>query len=120
MFLVLRAALPTVADAEAPPDAGRRMRFVARWGAAISAAILPFFVIYAAWGMISDDSRDYAAAALDQADLWGGEASRALDVVVDVWSLGVVVVAFAGRWLLQRFSKRLPAWTSAVAAYLEA
>ncbi len=120
MFLVLRAALPTVADAEPPPEDVRRMRFLRRWGAAISAAILPFFVIYAAWGMISDDSRDYAAAALDQADLWGGEASRALDVVVDVWSLGVVVVAFAGRWLLQRFSKRLPAWTSAVAAYLEA
>jgi hypothetical protein len=120
MFLVLRAALPTVADAEAPPEAGRRMRFLRRWGAAISAAILPFFVIYAAWGMISEDSRDYAAAALDQADVWGGQSIRALDVVVDVWSIGLVVVAFVARWLLQRFAERLPGWTSVVAAYLEA
>ena len=120
MFLVLRAALPTVADAEPPPADRRRMRFLRRWGGAISAAILPFFVIYAAWGMISEDSRDYASAALDQADLWGGGSSRALDVVVDVWSLGLVVLAFLGRWLLQRFSERLPSWTSAIAAYLEA
>jgi hypothetical protein len=120
MFLVLRAALPAVADATPPPADGRRLRFLRRWGAAVSAAILPFFVIYAAWGMISEDSRDYAAAALDQADLWGGGSMRALDVDLDVWSLGLVVAAFIGRWLLQRFSERLPAWTTAVAAYLEA
>src|SRR5690606_16798689 len=79
-----------------------------------------FFVIYAAWGMISEDSRDYAAAALDQADVWGGQSIRALDVVIDVWSIGLVVVAFVARWLLQRFAERLPGWTSVVAAYLEA
>ncbi|MGN6273219.1 MAG: hypothetical protein ACTHMQ_09035 [Protaetiibacter sp.] len=120
MFLVLRAALPSVADADPPDPDRRRLQFLRRWGAAISAAILPFFVIYAAWGMIAEDSRDYAAAALDQADLWGGQSSRALDVVVDVWSLGLVVVAFVGRVLLQRLADRLPAWTTAVAAYLEA
>ncbi|MFT4284704.1 MAG: hypothetical protein QM598_07725 [Protaetiibacter sp.] len=120
MFLVLRAALPNVADADPPRADGTRMGFLARWGAAISAAILPFFVVYAAWGMISEDGKDYAAAALDQADLWGGGSSNALDVVVDVWSLGIVVLAFAGRWLLQRFSSRLPRWTAVVSAYLEA
>ena len=120
MFLVLRAALPNVAAADPPRADGTRLGFLARWGSAVSAAILPFFVVYAAWGMISEDGTDYAAAALDQADLLGGGSSNALDVVVDVWSLAVVVIAFAGRWLLQRFSARLPAWTSAVAAYLEA
>lgn len=120
MFLVLRAALPTLDDGDATPSEAGPWRFLSRWGAAISAAILPFFVIYAAWDMIAQDSRDYAAAALDQADLWGGGTSRALDVVVDVWSIGLVLVAFAGRWLLQRLSRRLPRWTAVVAAYLEA
>lgn len=120
MFLVLRAALPNVAAASPEPTDGRRLAFLTRWGAAVSAAILPFFVIYAAWGMITEDSRDYAAAALDQTNIWGGETSHALDVVVDVWSLGLVVVAFVARFLLQRFAERLPGWTAAVAAYLEA
>jgi hypothetical protein len=120
MFLVLRAALPNLADAAPRPADARRLRFLTRWGAAVSAAILPFFVIYAAWGMITEDSWDYAAAALDQADIWGGETSHALDVVVDGWSLGLVAVAFVARVLLQRFAARLPGWTSAVAAYLEA
>lgn len=120
MFLVLRSALPTLEDGDAAPEEAGPMRFLARWGSAISAAILPFFVIYAAWGMIAEDSRDYAAAALDQADLWGGGSSRALDVVVDVWSIGIVVVAFLGRWLLQRFAARLHRSTAVVAAYLEA
>lgn len=120
MFLVLRAALPTVVLGDAAPSEAGPARFMSRWGAAISAAILPFFIIYAAWGMITEDSRAYAAAALDQADLWGGGVSRALDVVVDVWSIGLVIVAFAGRVLLQRFASRLPRWTTVIAAYLEA
>lgn len=120
MFLVLRAALPNVTGIDPSPVDGRRFAFLARWGSAVSAAILPFFVIYAAWGMITEDSRDYASAALDQADLWGGGGSRALDVVVDGWSLALVAVAFVGRFVLQRFAARLPGWTTAVAAYLEA
>lgn len=120
MFLVLRSALPNVAEADPPRADGTRRGFLVRWASAVSAAILPFFVIYAAWGMIAEDSRDYAAAALDQADFFSGGSANALDVVVDVWSLGIVVVAFAGRWLLQRFRERLPAWTTAVSAYLEA
>lgn len=118
MFLVLRSALPNVADADAAGQGARG--FLRRWGSAVSAAILPFFVIYAAWGMVSEDSRDYASAALDQTDFLGGETTSALDVVVDVYSLAVVVVAFAARWLLQRFAARLPGWTAAVSAYLEA
>lgn len=120
MFLVLRAALPNVIAADPPRADGSRMSFLARWGAAISAAILPFFLIYTAWGMVAEDGRDYAAASLDQADLFGGEGADALDVVVDAWSLGIVAIAFVGRWLLQRFDERLPRWTSVVAAYLEA
>ncbi len=120
MFLVLRSALPNVADADPPRPDGSRLGFLARWAGAVSAAILPFFVIYAAWGMVAEDSRDYAAAALDQADFFGGGSADALDVVVDVWSLGIVALAFGGRWLLQRFRERLPRWTTAVSAYLEA
>lgn len=120
MFLVLRAAMPTLENGDATPSEAGPARFMARWSAAISAAILPFFIIYAAWGMIAEDSRAYAAAALDQADLWGGGSARALDVVVDVWSIGLVIVAFLGRWLLNRFASRLPRWTTVVAAYLEA
>ncbi|MFT4029675.1 MAG: hypothetical protein QM675_07355 [Protaetiibacter sp.] len=120
IFLVLRSALPNVAAADPPRTDGTRLGFLARWGAAISAAILPFFVVYAAWGMISEDGKDYAAASLDQADLWGGGSSNALDITVDVWSLGIVVLSFAGRWLLQRFSSRLPRWATVVSAYLEA
>lgn len=120
MFLVLRDALPHVEDADPPRADGGRPRFLTRWSSAIRAAILPFSVIYAAWGMIREDSRDYAAASLDQADFFGGGSASALDVVVDVWSLGLVVIAFAGRWLLQRFRERLPRWTTVLSAYLEA
>ncbi len=120
MFLVLRSALPNIEDADPPRADGTRRGFLARWAGAVSAAILPFFVIYAAWGMIAEDSRDFAAAALDQTDFWGGGSANALDVVVDVWSLGLVAAAFAGRWALQRFRERLPRWTTAVSAYLEA
>jgi len=120
MFLVLRSAFPGVAAADPEPANGGRMSFLARWGTAVSVAILPFFVVYAAWGMIAEDSRDYAAASLDQAALLDGESANALDVAVDAWTLGLVVVAFVARVLLQRFRDRLPGWTAAVSAYLEA
>ena len=50
MFLVLRDALPNAGQSDA---AAPRESFLRRWGTAISAAILPFFVIYAAWGMVA-------------------------------------------------------------------
>ncbi|AYF98882.1 hypothetical protein [Protaetiibacter intestinalis] len=118
MFLVLRSALPHVPDPESTAAGWRG--FLSRWGTAISAAILPFFVIYAAWGMIAEDSRDYASSALDQANYFADQSARALDVTVDAWSLSLLAVAFAARWLLQRFREKLPRWTAVVSAYLEA
>lgn len=123
MFLVLRPALThydridTLAEAAAGPA---KPRFLSMWLTTVSTAILPFFVIYAAWGLVADDRTAYTAAALDQSDFSEPAGSTPLDIPFSVPTVVIVVGAFLLRWLLGRFADRLPRWVGIVTVYLEA
>jgi hypothetical protein len=90
-----------------------------RWGSTVVTGLLPFLVIYIAWGMIGADLLAYGDASWDQ---YGNEgaANDPYSISIGVMSVTFVVVAFALRFVLGRFSKRLPAWVGAISAYLEA
>lgn len=128
MFLVVRDGLRELqAIAPVPPTpAERRQTFLTT----LLASILPFFAVYAAWGMLQDDVIAYDFRALQvRSDLgWqsivdGTEvptgavgSNLTLDAVTGV----LIVVAFAGRWAWKKWPKKLPAPFSILAVYLEA
>jgi hypothetical protein len=116
MFLAIRRELPQLQKVD-DPEAGEIMPPPARrWGDTLLAAILPFFVLYVAWDLIHDDLVDYRFSILGQADL-----SKPLNFAgFDAVTIGIVVAAIVLRWLIGRFSARLPRWTAAIASYLEA
>jgi len=121
MFLVLRPALTQydrleeLADRATP---GPQPRFFTAWANTLGASILPFFVIYAAWGLIAEDGIAYSLAALDQLNL--ETDGSALDTPFSPATVSIVVGAFVLRRLIARFSAKLPAWFGAIAVYLEA
>jgi hypothetical protein len=121
MFLVLRPELGAydrleqVADDATP---GRAPTFVATWANTVGAAIVPFFVIYATWGLINEDGIAYAQAATDQLNL--DTEGTALDTPFGWTTISIVVAAFALRRVIARFAARLPGWFGIVAVYLEA
>jgi hypothetical protein len=123
MFLVLRPALTRydrieeLADARTP---GPSPSFFSSWADTVGAALVPFFVIYAAWGLINEDGRAYTQAAVDQADFSNPTGGTALDTPFSWQTIAIVVVAFALRRVIARFSSRLPRWTGVIAVYLEA
>ncbi|MEP6843965.1 MAG: hypothetical protein ABJA11_10605 [Pseudolysinimonas sp.] len=119
MFLVLRAELPHFPASEVRE--GRRA-LAGDWAATLQQSILPFFVIYAAWGMISEDVVSYTSLSLGyfQFDTGSGFANSPLSVPFGPVSISLVVGAFVARWLLGRFEKRLPSVMTIVSAYLEA
>ena len=94
------------------------------------AGILPFFAFYAAWGFLREDAAAYSARALevsaglnftaivDKTDPAGDGLAGALTLTPVTFA--IVVVAFALRWVLQRYRERLPRWFGIIAAYLEA
>lgn len=114
MYLTVRPSLPHVAD-----TTGYRA-----FAGAILASILPFFAFYSAWGMLTDDYREFAniasAIAFQEtgfdADLMGDRGGL---VSVGVLPIAVLVAALVARLLLSKFRDRLPEWTVAVAAYAE-
>ena len=116
MFLAVRRELPHLQVVD-DPEAGEVLPPpTRRWGDTLLAAILPFFVLYVAWNLIHDDLVDYSASRLDQTDF-----STPLDFAgSDVTTIGIVIVAAVLRWVIGRFSDRLPRWTRAIASYLEA
>jgi hypothetical protein len=119
MFLAVRRELPhlnRVDDVESDETAPSVAR---RWRETLLAGILPFFLLYVAWNFIYADMVDYFSSALLQADLLGGGQVAAL-ASFGVLSVTLVAVAFVLRWLLGRFSSKLPQWSSAIATYLEA
>ena len=127
MFLAVRPALTHYerlerlartepATAETTPA---RRSFAAQWGSTVLSGLVPFLVIYMAWGMIGDDVLAYGRAAYDQSYAEGA-TDQPLTVTLGVMSVTFIVVAFALRFVLGRLSKRLPAWTGAISAYLEA
>ena len=117
MFLTLRESLPTLrTEFEVAGFAARARRI----GDTLSASILPFFVIYAAWSLIKADVVDYTRSSLDQIDFDTVVAGKtALSVPLDLVSISVIVGALVLRWLLRRFDARLPRWTAAIGVYLE-
>lgn len=121
MFLSLRPALTHFErlDRLAASGGTARATLTQRWAPTVVTGLLPFLVIYIAWGMIVDDVTAYGDASWDQysdPDL----PNRPLSITIGVMSISFVVIAFALRFVLGRFSKRLPAWVGAFTAYLEA
>jgi hypothetical protein len=111
-----RLAATTPADADTAPVGPRS--FAAAWGSTIATGLIAFLVIYFTWGLIVDDVQDYGKVAWDQYD--PSAVNEPLKVSLGVMSVTFVIVAFALRLLVGRFSKRLPTWVGGISAYLEA
>lgn len=116
MYLAVRPSLPH--SAPAAPLGPRA------FGAAVLAAILPFFAFYAAWGLLENEQIEFFRIASDIAlreagfdyDLLGDRGGL---VSVGILPVTVLVIALAARMLLTRLRDRLPSWTLALAAYAE-
>ena len=126
MFLAVRPAMTHfqrldgfALSAPAGTTAPARRSFAGAWGSTVLSGLIPFLVIYIAWGMIKDDVNDYGRAAWDQYDPVNA-TNHPLAVTVGVMSISFVVIAFVLRFVLGRFADRLPAWVGAFSAYLEA
>ena len=109
-------AASTPADGATAPIRGRT--FAQAWGSTIVTGLIAFLVIYFTWGMVTEDVQAYGRASWDQYD--PDAANHPLVVGVGVMSITFVVVAFALRLALGRFSDRLPKWVAGISAYLEA
>ncbi|RFA13711.1 hypothetical protein B7R21_07710 [Subtercola boreus] len=128
MFLTLRSALPGFVSIEVKgEDAVDRTTTTGvpsprqRLYDILLVSILPFFAFYAAWQLLADDTRQYAQAALKNINFFEGtHTNSVLSIEVSPYSIGAILVAFAGRFLIKRYSSRLPRWTNLVAVYLEA
>lgn len=128
MFLVLRDDLPNLRRIAVHPlprtSSERRQAFLD----AVLVSILPFFAFYYAWGMLRDDYFAYTARALELHQFFRGDAFGAarpsfaeIDTLhFDALTIGLIVIAFAGRWALKRWRENLPRWTALVGVYLEA
>lgn len=128
MFLVLRDGLRNLQEIAPLPEspAERRRTFLS----ALLAGILPFFAVYWAQGLLSEDIRAYSLRALEvrqgiimTASVNGEPAVTSEDTVlnlpINVWTISIIVIAFAGRWAWSKWSPKLAAWLSPVAVYFE-
>ncbi|AZH79910.1 hypothetical protein CSX12_16385 [Microbacterium sp. Y-01] len=128
MFLVLRDGLRNLQEIAPLPESSteRRRTFLT----ALLAGILPFFAVYWAQGMLSEDIRAYSLRALEvrqgivlTASVNGeppvGSGDTVLNLPINVWTLSIIVIAFAGRWAWSKWSPKLAAWLSPVAVYFE-
>lgn len=116
MFLAVRRELPHLGRADDVEGGEVAVRPVRQWRDSLLAAILPFFLLYVAWDLVRDDIVDlYFASTLQ--DNFG--QNTAADSITPV-SLALLVAGFGIRWLLGRFSARLPRWTNLLATYFEA
>lgn len=122
MFLVVRDGMRQL-DAIAPlPETGaaRRETFLK----ALLGSILPFVAFYAAWGLMREDVVAYFQRVLAVntdlifTDQQVGDGAVG-ELTIGVWTIVVIVVAFALRWLIKRYNGRLPAAFAFVAVYLE-
>jgi hypothetical protein len=129
MFLVLRPGMPAFADlaASGEDSIDRTEETPAAAGPSVQelflASILPFFAFYAAWQFLRDDTLQYAAAAaLEKINPFAATDNSAGVLNLQLtWASGAaIVVAFTGRYLLRRYSDKLPRWTAVLTVYLEA
>ena len=128
MFLVVRDGLRELQAIAPVPQAaaGRRETFLNT----LLASILPFFAVYAAWGMLQDDVIAYDFRALQvRSDIsWQAIANQAeaptggvgSNLTLDAITGVLIIVAFAGRWAWKKWPRKLPAPFSVAAVYLEA
>ncbi|WEO75793.1 hypothetical protein BJQ94_10385 [Cryobacterium sp. SO2] len=128
MFLVLRAGMPAFGELAANGDdaidrtgdsAGPSRRNIQDL---FLASILPFFAFYAAWQFLQEDTLQYAASALAKINPFADVDTSAgvLNLQLSWASAAAIAVAFTGRYLLKRYSARLPRWTPILTVYLEA
>ncbi|MEV4776106.1 hypothetical protein [Microbacterium sp. LWH12-1.2] len=128
MFLVLRDGLRNLQDVAPLPESPveRRRTFLS----ALLAGILPFFAVYWAQKLLRDDVIDYSARALQVRDgiQWTaivnggaplGDEDAVQNLPFNVWTVAIIVLAFAGRWAWSKWSEKLAAWLSPVAVYFE-
>ncbi|QYF75052.1 hypothetical protein [Cryobacterium sp. PAMC25264] len=128
MFLVLRAGMPGFGQLAANGEDAIDRTTETDQKAAPSlqdlflASILPFFAFYAAWQFLQEDTLQYAASALAKINPFANEDNSAGVLNLQLtWASGAaIVIAFTGRYLLKRYSDRLPRWTAIVTVYLEA
>lgn len=127
MLLVLRDGLLSLQSVAPLPEsaAERRRSFLT----ALLASILPFFAVYAAQGLLRDDVQGYTLRAL--AKVKEERLSRVLTNTVfdpgdnvtelsfNVWTVFVIVAAFAARWAWGRWSGRMPKPFALLAVYCE-
>jgi hypothetical protein len=127
MFLVVRDGMRRLdAIAPLPESAAERRRSFLN---ALLGSILPFVAFYAAWGLLADDMKAYyqrvlelglgdrIAATIDGTAQSGDGQLGQLDL--GLWSIVLLVVAFALRWLLKRYASRLPKASVFAAVYFE-
>jgi hypothetical protein len=116
MYLTVQPSL-----AHSAPEGDRDYRV---FGAAILAAILPFFAFYAAWGMLDADQSAFFRIASDIAlrdagydfDLLGDRGGL---VSVGILPVAVLLIALAVRLILARGGSERRGWVLALAAYAE-
>lgn len=129
MFLLLRDSMP-VLSALAPLSEDPRERRREFLGAIVG-AVLPFFASYAALGYLREDAQAYYLRVLEvntglaYAAAFGDESEQAGDGALGYldfgpMTLGIIVAVYALRWLIQRYSAKLPRAVSLVGVYLEA
>lgn len=132
MLLSLRDGMPGLLGlAPLPAGAGaRRAAFLD----GVLGGILPFVAFYAAWGFIREDVTTYINGATQWSFWWGLEAAtrsedystsgRITDLGLNPTTIGIVAIAFAGRWAYKRYSVRLSRGATrsilgVIAVYLE-
>jgi hypothetical protein len=124
MFLVLRRTMPAFSDLSGREDDGvgvdgKRLP-QGKVSSIFLASIVPFFAFYAVWKLFEEDTLQYTKSALEKIDYFNGRPiSAAINLIVDPLTITIVVVAFAGRYLIKRFANKLPRWTNLIAVYLE-
>lgn len=118
MFLAVRRELPHLGVADDVEAGEVALAPVRQWRDSLLAAILPFFLLYVAWNLIREDGVDLYFIASQQDNFFTQDSTAGESIT---WiSLAIMVVAFVIRWLLGRFSARLPRWTNLLATYFEA
>lgn len=118
MFSVPRPSLSGFAalgqrQAEAPSKAERRSNHIL---AVTAAAILPFFIYYAAWGFLGDTVREYSRIALSRVPF--GESAHFLDLLQARWLVASIVVCWLIRWFAKYMNQRasVPYWRFLIVA----
>ncbi|GAB6859265.1 hypothetical protein JCM13591A_33700 [Microbacterium xylanilyticum] len=127
MLLAMRDGLRALQTVAPVPEstAERRRSFLT----ALLASILPFFAVYAAQGLLREDIQDYGLRALAKnteeigatlgTDRTFDPGDNVLELSFNVWTVLIIVAAFAARWAWGRWSSRLPRALALLAVYCE-